>query len=197
MKSKKTLEIVCVGTISVNKNQRMIVDAITLLPEDIANEVHVTFIGGKEEELKRYVHENKITNISFTGVVTRDIVDRYLQNADFSICASYSEGFGLPIIEGYSHGVPAIIPRTVDAYDDVYYPFATVAVLEHTAEAFAKGIVDAIHKEWDRVRIKSIAEKFSVELCSKAYLSFLRKCSKSGSPISTARIEEIYKNIQR
>ena len=43
-------------------------------------------------------------------------------------------GFGLPIVEGYMHGVPCVTFEDLDATQDLYYPEAMLKVKDRSNE---------------------------------------------------------------
>ena len=177
--------IVVIGNVSERKNQRLVVDAFRILPEEIRRQSLLYIIGGNEAELKEYVEREKIENIVFTGTVSRGVVNAFLDIADFCAVASVDEGFGLSIIEAYGRGTPVVMPRSVDAFADVYDSNATVAVDDYIPESFRDAFVAALSRKWDNEYIRSLSERFGMGKCSEEYLSVLsvasekKKCSMS------------------
>lgn len=105
--------ILCVGTIEPRKNYINILKAYSKLTKKIRNEYSLLIIGNKGWG-NINIH-NAIENLSISkNVFVKDYVtDEYLkmiyQNAYCLLFPSLYEGFGFPIIEAHSLGLPAII----------------------------------------------------------------------------------------
>lgn len=182
----------CIGNISEHKNQKMLVDAYMILDENIKNKLLMIFIGNNAEELSGYAAKNNLNGVLFTGVIPKQEVYEYLKVADLCLMASLEEGFGMPIVEGYSFGVPAILPETVDAFPDLYEPNACIPVKEYTAVAFAEAIKQAFVKQWDKNAIKKFALKFDINNCAKEYLKVLKQAKVKGtSKLTETEIKKI------
>lgn len=191
--------ILCVGNITTRKNQIMVLRAYKLLKEKYGIEATLTFIGDGEakSELELYIKEQQLEGVKFTGLIDRTLVDEYYEKADLLVTASIDEGFGLPMIEAYSHGVPALAFDDIDAIPDIYSPDCMVLVHERTDEAFAEGMKVALGKEWDESAIKKFADHFSFSKIGKEYYKLLQECSANllKSEDIDAMLGESIKNI--
>ncbi len=187
-----TFCVLCVGNISVRKNQKMLVDAIAFLDDELKNNIALLLIGGNEAELKAYSEKCGIANAFFTGTVPKKTVYEYLKKADLLAMASLDEGFGLPVVEGYSFGVPAVIPTGVDAFKDLYSEDACIAVDEYSPQAFAEAIQKAHERKWDKQKIIAFSENFNMENCGRKYLSFLKEAANLGhTPIAAEDFKKL------
>ncbi len=187
-----TFRVLCVGNISVNKNQKMLVDAFKVLDSEILKKSALIVIGGKEEELRQYTEQNKIEKVYFTGSLLKKDVYEYMKTADLIFMSSLNEGFGLPVAEGYSFGVPSVIPIGVDAYYELYNDDVSVSVNEYTPEAFANAVKTAYERQWNKEKIIEFSKKFSMENCSREYLAFLREASTLGkSPVTRDELKKL------
>lgn len=174
--------ILTVGNISKNKNQRLVVDAFARMTELHGEGYKLFVIGGGESELKEYAESQKIKNVVFTGALDKTVVNEYYKIADLCVMASIDEGFGLSLVEGYSYGVPAVMPTAIDAYYDLYEEYACASAESYDVTDFASTMHSALTKEWDSEKIKKKAELFTEEICAEGYLSALRLCAQIGSP---------------
>ena len=113
----------CTGTISYRKGQRIIIEAISKLPEELRNQVSVDFIGDGPE---RPILENLSVNlgiasqIHFLGSIPNQEVYKYLAENSIFVLMSKNEGLPISIIEAMRVGLPIIstrisgIPELVD-----------------------------------------------------------------------------------
>ncbi len=170
--------ILCVGNITEQKNQKMVIDAFILLDDKIKEDTKLIFIGSNKEMLSDYVVQKGEKNIIFTGALPRAEVEAYYRISDVFITASIDEGFGLPVIEAYSNGVPCIIPEQIDAFIDLYEQNIAIKVTSYKTELFRDAIIEALNKKWDKQTIRNKAKEFEYNNCKTKYLELLNKVSK-------------------
>lgn len=104
--------ILCVGTVEPRKNLAGLFKAYLLLSQEIQNKYKLVVCGGKGwndseiyESAKPLVDDGKLI---FTGFVSdRDLAKLY-EDALLFVYPSLYEGFGFPIIEAMSFGLPVI-----------------------------------------------------------------------------------------
>lgn len=100
--------MVSVGTIEERKNHRTVIDAMSKLEDDVPLIIvsKRTHLQKKiEEQIARLGLENKVRIIN--GVPFRHLPAFY-QGSELAIYLSYFEGFGIPVLEGITSGVPVI-----------------------------------------------------------------------------------------
>lgn len=102
------LQAVVVGSFSKQKNQEEIVKAIQLLPLPMKKKIHVTFIGGinndYEKQIKRQIKKYNInSNFSFLGYQYN--LNKLYNNFDIGIMPSIAEPFGRVTVEYMAHGL--------------------------------------------------------------------------------------------
>jgi glycosyltransferase involved in cell wall biosynthesis len=97
-----------VGTVESRKNLLLVVKALKLLPPEIS----LVAVGKKtpyQDLVEKYASENGIADRLhiFNGVPFADLPAFYSQ-AKIFIYPSFFEGFGIPIVEALSQGVPVV-----------------------------------------------------------------------------------------
>ena len=103
-----------VGTINGRKGQRLIIEALNKVNEDVRKKIHVSIVGeGQErtdlEELTKTYHLTD--NIDFEGAVPNELVYKNLARSNIFILMSYNEGMPISIIEAMRNGLPIISTR--------------------------------------------------------------------------------------
>lgn len=104
---KNILNIICIGSICVRKNQIMIIEALKLMKKE---KIKVYFIGegSDADKLKLKAFEYGIYDkIEFLGY--KENACEYINEFDYVILPSLSEGLPITILESYSQGKPVIV----------------------------------------------------------------------------------------
>jgi L-malate glycosyltransferase len=69
--------------------------------------LQLTIIGGGYEGIQRK-YADLFPRIQFTGVIPKEQVERYLQDADIFLCPSVFEAFPLAVVEALGSGIPVL-----------------------------------------------------------------------------------------
>lgn len=170
--------IICVGSISVNKNQVQLIRSVALLPNEIKEEIVIIFIGNNsnDSELLTLISNYKLQHITyFTGLIEKKELYNYYQKADLNVVISQSEGFGLSIIEAMCFGVPSLMFSDLDAFEDVYSPNVIIPVRNRTDQALSKGLMEAINKNWEKLIIIEYSNRFTLDIMASSYITHFEK----------------------
>lgn len=162
-----------VGNISENKNQRQMVEAFDLLPEEMRNNTWELFCGrpsmdGRFEEYAR--NRSYSDHLILCGAVKKSEMSNYFMEADGVVLLSHSEGFGLSLVEGMHFGVPCAMFNDMDAFEDIYDERAVVAIGNRNNEAVALALRDLLLKEWDMEAIKDSSKRFESGMMAHNYI---------------------------
>lgn len=93
---------------------------------------------------------------------------------DINLFLSLNDGFGLPIVEGYMHGVPCVTFEDLDATQDLYYPEAMLKVKDRSIESVANALRTSLDKNWNHEEIAEIGNMFSIDSMSEKYVNWYR-----------------------
>lgn len=169
----------CVGNIGKRKNQAQLIRAFELLPEKLARQTYILFLGGGQEpgmSIERLSDGCQYKeHFIACGVVDKELVPVYYSQGNGVALMSLSEGFGLSLIEGMHFGLPAMSFTDVDAFEDIYDSCAMVGVLEHSDKAVAEGLERLLTGEWNRAAIKAYSKKFESENMAKQYIDVYQR----------------------
>ncbi len=191
----KTRRILSIGSLYKLKNQIQIIRAYELLKRQTEENIELVIIGDGVDrtKLEEYVFQQKLSGVRFAGRLSHEDLIKECNQASVIVMASLCEGFGLPVLEGYWCGVPAVAFADLDAIPDLYSEDTMVTVEHRTDEALADGISLALNKKWDEARIIGYAERFSREEITKQYVNVLMQ----GAPLpSYALMRMIEQSIQ-
>jgi glycosyltransferase involved in cell wall biosynthesis len=112
-RAHRPIKILTVGSLTTNKNQGAVLEAIRATGLSGCFEYTTVGAGPERENLERFARENGILYRNIAFVAYRDL-PRYYVEADFHVLVSHSEGFGQCVAESMACGTPVIISRNMD-----------------------------------------------------------------------------------
>lgn len=185
--------VICLGSICERKNQEQVARAYALLNNEKREKIKLLFIGmgSKEKEIKKFAKDNNLSNIVFTGFIAHEQLANYYSIADVNITASKDEGFGLPIIEAYTYGIPTVAFRDIDAANDLKFEHGIYLAENRSDECLCKTLLEALAdgKNFKNSIIKN-ASKYSKEAIANEYLRLFNDAiNRSLSQLTLADLE--------
>lgn len=106
------IRLLCVANLIPIKGHKYLFDAVKQLSKkysDLSLTTDIVGRGSYEEELKRYVKEQKIPGVRFHGYVGHDEVARFVQSTDIFVLPSVYESFGNVCLEAMACRKPVVI----------------------------------------------------------------------------------------
>ena len=173
-----TQVLLCIGSVTANKNQRLLVEALPELRRD--RPVLSAFIGeGDSAALERRAQQLHVADcVRFFG--HRSDAAAYLADADLLVLPSKSEGQGLAALEAFRAGVVAVTSDTPALREIVSEPglgftFGSDSVKELTHALHRALSLPALEREKiaERAR-RRFMRRFSIEAMNDAHLALYR-----------------------
>lgn len=163
-----------VGNITKNKNQ---MQAVEILKNTKVFENILLVLWGREVdngEVRKKIAEYQLhKNVILGGF--NDRMDIFWKFCDANLFLSLNDGFGLPIVEGYMHGVPCVTFEDLDATQDLYYPEAMLKVKDRSNESVTDTLKIALDKNWKYEEIIEIGNMFSIDIMSEKYVNWYKE----------------------
>lgn len=159
-----------IGIINPKKNFHVLLPIVkaTGLPLVIAGNTGNVYV----ERIKTQAKELGISErIHFPGLITEEEKLWYYQNCQAFLFPSLAEGFGMPVIEAMSQGVPVFLSRKTSLPEvggPLAYFFDTFDP-EHMVTVFEKGFADFLSKPHLSQAFKLHASQFSWEKAAIEY----------------------------
>lgn len=104
--------ILFVGTIQPRKNISRLIQAFSILPDDLKKEYQLVIVGKKgwlyEDILKTPSMYGVDDKTLFLDYVTDKDLPTFYKNAEIFVLPSLYEGFGLPVLEAMRYGCPVL-----------------------------------------------------------------------------------------
>ncbi len=178
--SRKTdqFTILNVGKLDVNKNQRILVDALSMLPEDFS----LILVGDGPEKgnlLRRAKEIGVESRVDFIGFVDYENIVPYFQAADVLAITSTYETFGIVMIEAFGAGIP-VVSTAVGVAPSVLNDHRLGMISEANAESFADCLLKIRNTNFDKKFIRNFAmshfsEEIIVEKLKSIYINAIER----------------------
>jgi glycosyltransferase involved in cell wall biosynthesis len=165
--------VVCVGSLSPEKDQRTLLQAMTLLPKNRAWRLALVGDGPERAALEAFVAAHGLADrVSFTGFVVDPFA--WMMRARVAVCASIYEGLGNAIIEALACGTPVV------STDCPYGPRETLQngrygalVPVGDAEAMAAAIEAALERTPDRLPLMRRGLDYTAARAAERFLEIV------------------------
>lgn len=165
--------LICVGSLCERKNQTAVLRAWDLMPEEARQRSQLAFVGREMDfgQLRAMAAQSKnAESVHLCGFVPPEDTRQLMALSKLNLFVSLSDGFGLIAIEGMSVGVPVVMYRELDAFDDIYDPCAVVPVDERSDGALADAMSQALSRSWDAQVICKWAAQFDLQATVTNYV---------------------------
>lgn len=172
-KSKLTNKnIITIGRLSPEKGQKDLIDAFKIVNKELPKtKLFMVGDGPLRKELEDYTKELKLTDkIIFTGFLGDKGKEKYILDSSIFILPSYTESFGLVLIEAMSYGLPCIAFDTSDGAKELLKNNVGILVKDRNKEKIAQEII----KELKNKNGSEYSEK-GYKYCQKYLLDNVKK----------------------
>lgn len=178
------VEFALVGGVSEAKGQRVVIEALALVPDAMRQMMHVTLCGagarGYVTQLKAEARRlGVIDQVTFAGPVSNVI--HVLSTSDYGLMCSQNEAFGLVFVEYMATGLPVIAANSGACRE--FFNAGAVGLLfdAGSREDLARALVEAV----ERRESLSLAAEVNAKLAATRY----------SQELNTRRILEVYGSI--
>jgi glycosyltransferase involved in cell wall biosynthesis len=136
------LSILCIGRLVPDKGQSVLLDALALMEDGIAQ---VTFVGNgpSREALERRVAQLGLADrVRLTGGVGQDEIPGFYADADVFCLPSFAEGIPVVLMEAMATGLPVVTTKIMGIPELVLDGESGVLVSPGRAEALADALTE-------------------------------------------------------
>jgi glycosyltransferase involved in cell wall biosynthesis len=170
-----------VGTLEPRKNLRRLLQAYATLDSSIKAKYLLVIAGGKgwgNQDMVTLIRELRIENsVRLTGYVNDEMLATLYQHALFLAMPSLYEGFGLPLLEAMSFGVPVLtslcssMPEVAGDAGLLIEPLN----IDSIAQGVSKLLTDDGYRNSLAVRAKSSATRFGWEKAANEIMEVFKQ----------------------
>lgn len=181
LKNKKIL--LFLGRINFKKGLDILVRAFAYLLTE-RDDVHLVIAGpddeGYSKKIKKFLKKEDILDMTtFTGMLLGEDKLAAFRDSEIFALPSYSENFGLSVVEAMACGTPAVISNKVGIYKELEENRAGL-IVETDPESLLEGIQTLLDDEALRIKIaengkKFVKEYFDIEKIAGSVIEIYRK----------------------
>lgn len=174
------------GSFDNRKNHEKLIEAYSLLPSEIRNDLQIVIVGNGWPEIYAHLHwiasnfNIDKTRIIFTGKVNDDELLLLYNLTDLFVFPSLREGFGLPVLEAMQCQVPVIgsnttsIPEVIGNSNALFSPTDAKAI----SDKIYQGLTDQLFRQELIQNNSNQVKKFSWDLTGKRALKSFESLTK-------------------
>lgn len=156
--AKEGSSIVMVSTLSPRKNQKKLIEAFAMLPEELKSKHPLVLIGGrgwKDDDIVALAKKTK--GVSYKGYLSSAECAKEMEKALVVAYPSHYEGFGLPLLDAMKAGIP-VLTSNLGSMKEVAGD-AALLVDPSSARSISDGLSDLLSKKElrDELRKKGFA----------------------------------------
>ena len=119
--SLKNKKLVSVGRLSSEKGYMSLLEIFDEIHKSY-NDWTLDIIGDGEEKdnLQKYINDNKLEKyVKLHGFQDKNYIDKILHESSIYLMTSYTESFGIVLIEAMSHGIPCIAYTSAQGANEI------------------------------------------------------------------------------
>ena len=137
--------------------------------------------GVEKSKLTEFIEENKLNEfVTLHGFRDKDYIDDLLHNSSIYLLTSFTESFGIVLIEAMSHGVPCIAFDSAEGARELIQSGKNGYLIKNRSfPAFIKKVDDLINRKDERKRIGKISRQdvnqYTCDVVSKQWVELIEK----------------------
>jgi len=162
--------LISVGRLSREKGYTDLIEVFKIVHEK-RPDWHLDLIGDGPEKNKivDMIYLNKLTdNITSHGFLKRKEIDKLLNKSSIYLMTSYTESFGIVLIEAMSHGLPCVAFSSAEGANDLIKDGHNGYLIEdRDFEKMADKIIELIDSKEERIRLGENGRELSYNYTSK------------------------------
>lgn len=173
----KNNNLVTVGRLEKEKGQEDLIEIVKKVKKKIKDvKLYLIGDGSLKKELIDKVKENNLEDtIIFTGFLSKDDMEKYLIKSKLFVMTSFTESFGLVLIEAMSYGLPCIAFDSADGAKNLLKDDIGFLIKDRDKDKMALQIIELLNKNISENSNKAyeFSKKFLCDNIKQAWLKLL------------------------
>ncbi len=161
--------IISVGRLSEEKGFLDLLKIYNLLIRDYPDwKLDIIGDGKEKNKLVNFIKKHKLeNNVTLHGFQNKEYIDKYLNKSSIYVMTSFTESFGIVLIEAMSHGLPCIAFSSAEGARELISSGKNGYLIKNRSyNAFIKKLKDLMKNEEKRKEIGKEARKESKKYTS-------------------------------
>ena len=174
--------LVSVGRLSPEKGFIDLLKMYNILHKDYPDWVlDIVGDGVEKDNLEKYIKEHHLEDfVTLHGFRDKDYINDLLQKSSIYLLTSYTESFGIVLIEAMSHGVPCIAFDSAEGARELIQSGKNGYLIKHRSyTAFLKKVEDLIKKKEERRRVGKVSrdgvKQYTCEVVKEQWIDLIEK----------------------
>ena len=137
--------------------------------------------GAERENIEDFIKKNDLDGkVTLHGFQGKEYIDKLLNQSSIYLMTSYTESFGIVLIEAMSHGVPCIAYDSAEGAREIINSGENGYLIKHrNLDAMVKKIEDLIKDKEERIKIGAQAresvKKFTSDVVSEEWITLIEE----------------------
>lgn len=175
-------KLVSVGRLSKEKGYIDLLRVFKRLNKDYPDwTLDIIGDGVERGAIEDFINDNELnTKVTLHGFQGKEYIDKILNQSSIYVMTSFTESFGIVLIEAMSHGVPCIAYDSAEGAREIINSGENGYLIKHrNLEAMVKKIEDLIKDKEERIKIGSQAresvKKFTSDVVSEEWFTLIEE----------------------
>ena len=137
--------------------------------------------GPERENIEKYIEKHSLEkNVILHGFQGRDYIDKVLHESSIYLMTSYTESFGIVLIEAMSHGVPCVAYDSAEGAREIINSGENGYLIKHRSmEAMIMKVEDLMKNEKERVKIgkqaRESVRKYTSDIIGEEWFTLIEE----------------------
>lgn len=174
--------LVSVGRLSPEKGFIDLLKMFNILHKDYPDwRLDIIGDGVEKDKLEKYIKDHDLEKVVLLhGFRDKEYIDEILQKSAIYLLTSYTESFGIVLIEAMSHGVPCIAFDSAEGARELIQSGKNGYLIKNRCySAFLKKVEDLINKKSERRKIGRVSregvKKYTCEVVKEQWIDLIEK----------------------
>ena len=186
MPSRKSMleekRLICIGRLSEEKGHMDLLKIFALLIKDFPEwQLDIIGDGNEKDKLESFIKKHSLSEkVILHGFRDKDYINKMLQKSSIYIMTSYTESFGIVLIEAMSHGVPCIAFDSAEGAKELIDSGMNGYLIKHRSfSAMIKKLSDLIEQRDARLKLGEAARKkakqYTAEIVKEDWINLIER----------------------
>ena len=174
--------LVSVGRLSPEKGFMDLLKIYTMLHKIYPDwKLDIVGDGVEKDNLQKFIYDHKLEEtVTLHGFRDKEYIDKLLHESSIYLLTSFTESFGIVLIEAMSHGVPCIAFDSAEGARELIYSGRNGYLIKNRSyAAFLKKTIDLIESKEERKKIGKVSregvKKYTCEVVREQWIELIEE----------------------